>query len=557
MSASGSITLSGGGTYIFRSVGALNTTAGISVNLTSGASACDVFWTPSGDTTLGASTEFKGTVIQNGDITIGASTTWLGRALAFSGAVTSGAVSGITVPLCTPPPATLHVIKQVINNSGGSAAASSFNLHVKFSGADVAGSPAVGAASPGTSYSLAVGTYIVSEDANAVYAPSFSGDCNSGGSITLASGEDKTCIVTNNDIPATITVLKVVVNDNGRTASIADFPLFVSGTPVTSGATNTFSAPGSYVVSETLDSNYTQTFSGDCGSNGNLNLNLGDVKVCTITNDDIGTPVIIPPVPPLIAVVKVPSPLALPGGPGQVTYTYTLRNIGTVTTTNITMVDDSCSQVAYASGDINANAQLEVGETWVYTCAMTLSATHTNNVVVTGTANGITATDTAIATVAVGSSAVPPLIHVTNTPSVPTLIAGGGLVVYTEEVTNPGIVPLNNVTTTNDMFSLTYNAGDANSDSKLDPNETWTYTGQLNLTKTTTSTALATGEANGLMAHDFALATVVVGTAFPKFPNTGFGGEHENKGRVVIPASLAIILTLSCLVLRNLLQSRL
>lgn len=327
----GTITLNGAGTYIFRSAGAYTTTAGVSVLLAGDASACDVFWTPHA-TTFGAGTNFVGTLIDNDAVTAGAGINILGRILAFNGPVTT-ATTTINLPTCTPPPATLRVVKQVVNDSGGSATAADFNLHVKSSGADVAGSPAAGVAAPGTPYSLSAGTYNVSEDA-------FAG--------------------------------------------------------------------------------YSATFSGDCDSSGNLSLSLGDAKVCTITNDDIGSPIVPPPTPPLITVVKVPNPLTLPGGPGSVVYTYTLSNIGTVTTTNITMADDSCSPVAYVSGDTNANAQLETNETWTYTCSATLA-------------------------------------------------------------------------------------------------------------KTATNTATASGEANGMRASDFAFATVVVDTAFPKFPNTGFSSRHEGK----------------------------
>ena len=146
----------------------------------------------------------------------------------------------------------------------------------------------------------------------------------------------------------------------------------------------------------------------------------------------------VPPVPPLIDVVKVPSPLALPAGPGPVPYTYTLRNIGTVPVTNITMVGDTCSPITLVSGDINANAVLDVSETWTYTCSTTLSATHTNTVVATGWANGVSATDIASATVVVGLPVVPPLIHVTKVPSPLALPAGGGMVTYTETSHQPG-----------------------------------------------------------------------------------------------------------------------
>jgi len=83
-----------------------------------------------------------------------------------------------------------------------------------------------------------------------------------------------------------LTVTKVVINDNGRSNNVSDFPLFVGATSVISGAANSFS-PGDYVISETTNSNYTQSFSGDCDSSGNITIYPGINTACTITNDDI------------------------------------------------------------------------------------------------------------------------------------------------------------------------------------------------------------------------------------------------------------------------------
>ena len=219
----------------------------------------------------------------------------------------------------------------------------------------------------------------------------------------------------------TINVVKVVINDNGGTKTIADFPLFVSEFPVVSGVTNSFRTPaGVYVVTETKDPNYIQSFSGDCDAQGYVNLIGGENKFCITTNNDIGQPTITPPVPPLLDLVKVPNPLALPGGPGLVEYTYTLRNIGTVPVSDITMVGDTCSPITLASGDANANNKLEINETWRYTCSTTLLETHTNTVVATGWANGLSTSDIAAATVIVGLPIVPPLIHVTKIPKPPS-----------------------------------------------------------------------------------------------------------------------------------------
>jgi len=97
----GTITLNGAGTYIFRMDGALTTSANSRVVRANGASSCDVWWTPTQATTLGANSTFAGTDIDASGITIGSTVNWLGRALAFGGTV-STATDTISVPDCTP-----------------------------------------------------------------------------------------------------------------------------------------------------------------------------------------------------------------------------------------------------------------------------------------------------------------------------------------------------------------------------------------------------------------------------------------------------------------------
>ncbi len=452
----GGITLNGNGTYVFRITGALTTVANSVVSVTGGASACNVFWTPSQATTLGANSTFIGTDIDAAGISIGSTILWTGRALAFGGTVSTNADT-ITVPTCTtptPPP-----------------------------------------------------------------PPPSSG----------STGEGK------------INVVKIVINDNGGTKTVNDFPLFLNGRRIISGMTTGFAA-GLYTVTETSDSHYTQTFSGDCDATGHIDLTPYHNLFCILTNNDIGAPVV-PPVPPLIDVVKIPSPLALPNGPGSVTYTYTLHNVGTVPVTDITMVDDTCSSLTFVSGDTNGDNKLDVNEIWTYRCTTTLSATTMNTVVATGWANGLSTSDIANATVVVGVPIVPPLIHVTKIPSPLTLAAGGGMVTYTEKVTNPGTVPLNNVRLTDDKCAPNYQSGDSNADSKLDPTETWVYTCRTNLTKTTVNTAVATGDANGFSVRDFAIATVVVAGLVPKLPNTGVAPQPVSFAwDLVVLAGVLVIL---------------
>lgn len=391
----------------------------------------------------------------------------------------------------------------------------------------------------------------------ALTANGINGDVTTGAGVTITA---PTCSVapanTETFIPAntgTITVVKTVINDNDGAKTVSDFPLFVNGTRVFSGETNIFLAPAApYVITETTSSNYTRSFSGDCDSSGRLNLNRGVNTVCIITNNDIGAPVV-PPVPPLIDVVKVPSPLALPNGPGPVTYTYTLRNVGTVPVTNIKLIGDTCSPIVLVSGDTNSDGIMGLNETWVHTCTTRLTETHTNTVVATGWANGISATDIANATVIVGLPVVPPLIHVTKVPSQFTLSAKGGMITYTEQITNPGTVALTNVHLTDDKCSpMNFVSGDLNKDAKLDTSETWTYTCRTKLTKTTTNTAVASGEANGMSVRDFAVATVVVAAVVPALPNTGFGPQNGSiLLAIVVAGVLSLISTLVVLAIKK------
>ncbi|HSX28190.1 MAG TPA: ice-binding family protein [Candidatus Saccharimonadales bacterium] len=96
----GTITLDGAGTYIFRMNGALTTSANSIATGINGATACNVWWTPTAATTLGANSTFLGTDIDASGITIGSTVTWTGRALGFGGTVSTAVDTINTVPAC-------------------------------------------------------------------------------------------------------------------------------------------------------------------------------------------------------------------------------------------------------------------------------------------------------------------------------------------------------------------------------------------------------------------------------------------------------------------------
>jgi len=79
------VTLSGGGIYIFQVGTTLTTGASSRVLLTNGAQPCDVFWQIGTSATIGASTTFVGTILANASITMVTAATLNGRALASLG----------------------------------------------------------------------------------------------------------------------------------------------------------------------------------------------------------------------------------------------------------------------------------------------------------------------------------------------------------------------------------------------------------------------------------------------------------------------------------------
>jgi hypothetical protein len=196
--------------------------------------------------------------------------------------------------------AKLIVIKHVVNDNGGTATAGDFTMTV------TGGSPSpgsfAGAESPGVEVTLTPNTaYDVTESSVSGYTNTGeSSGCHS--TTGIAPGGTATCTITNNDQAATLKVIKHVINDNGGTATAANWSIHVqTGDPLAevtgspqAGAeapgTSYSVAPGTYTVSETGGpSGYTFTgFSGDCADpSGTVTLALGETKTCTLTNDDI------------------------------------------------------------------------------------------------------------------------------------------------------------------------------------------------------------------------------------------------------------------------------
>jgi hypothetical protein len=193
----------------------------------------------------------------------------------------------------------LTLVKQVVNDNGGTALPSAWTLTASgpsgFSGAG----PSV---SNGANFQA--GTYNLSESSGpAGYSASawvcVGGTQNDGDTVTLTTGQSAICTITNNDNAPSLTLNKVVTNDNGGTALPSAWTLSATGpTPLSgpgaAGSTDVQSGPsfdaGTYTLSESAGpAGYTASaWSCTGGSqNGNqITVTLGQSATCTITNND-------------------------------------------------------------------------------------------------------------------------------------------------------------------------------------------------------------------------------------------------------------------------------
>ena len=147
---------------------------------------------------------------------------------------------------------------------------------------------------------------------------------------------------------------------------------------------------------------------------------------------------------PGIAMTKTPSAFTVASGTA-VTYTYLVSNTGNAALTPVSAVDDQCTPLARQSDTVgDGDASLEVGETWRYTCAATLTTTTTNHATATfADPSGTDRVATAQATVDV----VAPALSVSKSPAT-QLVASGGTATFVLHVTNSGTVALTNIAVT-------------------------------------------------------------------------------------------------------------
>jgi hypothetical protein len=130
-------------------------------------------------------------------------------------------------------------------------------------------------------YEVATGTYSVTE----TVPNGWSQTSNTCTNVVVGAGESKTCLITNTKQP-TLTLVKTVTNNNGGTATAANFQGKIDGNNVAWG-TPTVVSLGAHTASEVTLPGYTASdWGGACAANGAVTLAAGENKTCTITNDD-------------------------------------------------------------------------------------------------------------------------------------------------------------------------------------------------------------------------------------------------------------------------------
>jgi hypothetical protein len=104
--------------------------------------------------------------------------------------------------------ATLNIKVVVINDDGGTATPADFTMHVRYLMKEIPGSPFVGVSDSMTTFSLAPGSYLITENdvpisgGYVTYYGNYSGTNITDGFVTLAAGETVTITRTENDWPA-------------------------------------------------------------------------------------------------------------------------------------------------------------------------------------------------------------------------------------------------------------------------------------------------------------------------------------------------------------------
>jgi hypothetical protein len=180
--------------------------------------------------------------------------------------------------------AKITVIKNVVNNNGGNNIVSDFQLFID----GLVTTPVTSSVTT----TVAPGAYVVYETGVEGYEATIGGNCTVDGEVTLAEGDEKTCTITNVDLPSNIHLSRVIINDNpGHTNALPSaFVMKIDSVIVQNNSSTDVTSNTAHVITQTTPAGYTATISGDpeCPAvlGGNVILNEGQEISCVITSDE-------------------------------------------------------------------------------------------------------------------------------------------------------------------------------------------------------------------------------------------------------------------------------
>ncbi|MDD3079626.1 MAG: gliding motility-associated C-terminal domain-containing protein [Paludibacter sp.] len=257
----------------------------------------------------------------------------------------------------------------------------------------------------------------------------------------------------------------------------------------------TWTYSGNYIVTQAdVDSGFVSNIATVTAKDPSSNT-VQDISGPTIY-EDAPTKTILPQHPE-IALIKTVSNSGTFRLGDIIRYDFTVANTG-----NVTLQIDSLSDtkllktnIAFVSGDVNANDLLDVGEIWVYSGSYqviqadvdsgqvvnsaVVYALDPSNATVTDISGSTTINDYPTVTPVAQNGKIALVKSVTSTGS----YVLGSTVSYNFSVTNTGSVTLSDVSVTDSNLSgdITKVTDDANG--KLDIGETWSYTGTYTVTQ--------------------------------------------------------------------------
>lgn len=211
------------------------------------------------------------------------------------------------------------------------------------------------------------------------------------------------------------------------------------------------------------------------------------VNVATVTtdrtapvSDDAVTAVV---QNPSLSIDKVADRSAVDWAGQIINYIINVANTGNIDLASVEL-DDQFAAATLAGGDVDGDGVLDVGETWIYNAAHTVTQAEMN-------AGGVLTNVATVTTDRTGPKSDDATTEIIQLPSLSidkvadraTVDWAGQVINYTINVANTGNIDLTNVVLDDQFAAATLVGGDSDGDNELDVGESWQYTASHTVTQ--------------------------------------------------------------------------